>query len=72
MGSVLIGAAWLFIVRRRRAAGSKPQMYVEEGHGNDGSKTYYAHEVDGIEPQVAEVSAANTRDHDGRIGIHEM
>lgn len=71
-GLVLVGASWFFIARRRIAVGPTPPMHIEEGHGADGSKTYYAHEADGVEPQVSEVSAANAKGHDGRIRVHEM
>jgi hypothetical protein len=70
---VLIGAAWFFIARRRRSAGPSPPAYAEEGHHTVAApKTHYAFEADGTSHQVSEVSAANTKDHDGRAQVYEM
>jgi hypothetical protein len=72
-GIALIGAAWFLLVRhRRRSDYSAPPMYAENGYPTDPQKTSYAHEADGAEPQVAEVSAANVKDHDGRSRVHEL
>lgn len=72
-GIALIGAAWFLLARRRRPSEDPaPPMYVEAGYQTDAQKTSYAHEADGAEPQVAEVSAANVKDHDGRSRVHEL
>jgi len=69
----LIGAAWFFIAHRRRSAGPSPPAYAEEGHHTVAApKTQYAYEADGTSQQVSEVSAANTKDHDGRAQVYEM
>ena len=75
-GIALIGAAWFLLARRRRRPdNSAPPMYAENGYPTDAQKISYAHvahEADGAESQVAEVSAANVKDHDGRSRVHEM
>ena len=75
-GIALIGAAWFLLARRRRRSDRlAPPMYVEAGYQTDAQKTIYAHvahEADGADSQVAEVSAANVKDHDGRARVHEM
>ena len=75
-GIALIGAAWFLLARRRRRSDNPaPPMYAENGYPTDAQKTSYAHvahEADGAESQVAEVSAANVKDHDGRSRVHEM
>jgi hypothetical protein len=75
-GIALIGAAWFLLARRRRRSdNSAPPMYAENGYPTDAQKTSYAHvahEADGAESQVAEVSAANVKDHDGRSRVHEL
>ena len=75
-GIALIGAAWFLLARRRRRSdNSAPPMYAENGYPTDAQKISYAHvahEADGAESQVAEVSAANVKDHDGRSRVHEM
>ena len=68
----LIGAAWFFVARRRRPAGPPPPVYVEESQASGLSKTHYAHEADGVGPQVSEVPAANIKDHNGRSRVHEL
>lgn len=70
----LIVVAWFFLARRRRSAFSGTPTYVEGGHGAgaEAPKTSYHHEADGAETQVSEVSAANTKDHDGRTRVFEM
>ena len=50
-------------------------MYAENGYQNDEQKIRYANvaqEADGAESQVAEVSAANVKDNDGRSRVKEM
>lgn len=72
-GIALIGATWFIIARRRRSSGPSPPAYAEEGHQTAAApKTQYAYEADGINQQVSEVSAANTKDHDGRARVYEM
>ena len=75
-GIALIGAAWFLLARRRRRSdNSAPPMYAENGYPTDAQKISYAHvahEADGAESQVAEVSAANVKDHDGRSRVHEL
>lgn len=72
-GLALIGAAWFLIARRRRSAGPPPPAYAEEAHHPIAApKTQYAYEADGASQQVFEVSAANTKDHDGRARVYEM
>lgn len=75
-GIALIGAAWFLLARRRRRSDDPaPPVYVEEGYPTDAQKISYAHvahEADGTDSQVAEVSAANVKDHDGRSRVHEL
>lgn len=70
-GIALIGAAWLLILRRRRSNYFE-DGYNADGHNADAPKIHYAHEADGIGPQVSEVSAANLKDQNGRPRLHEM
>lgn len=72
-GIVLIGAAWFFIARRRRPIDPSSPAYSEEGDQTVvAPKMQYAYEADGASQQVSEVSAANTKDHDGRARLYEM
>lgn len=72
MGVALVGTATFFIGRRHRSAGSSPPVYIEGGSTAVFSKAMFAHEADGRDTQVCEVSAANAEDHDGRQRVHEM
>ncbi|UPX14559.1 uncharacterized protein EKO05_0005037 [Ascochyta rabiei] len=71
-GISLIGVAWFFVARRRLSTASTPLAHVEGIYQVDAPKICYAHEADGIESQISEISAANNKDHDGKIRVHEM
>lgn len=71
-GVALIGATLFFVVRRRRSAEISPPLYVEADSTSEESKTFYAHEADGIGAQVSEAPAINERGPDRRMRVHEM
>ncbi|KAJ4993987.1 hypothetical protein SVAN01_00464 [Stagonosporopsis vannaccii] len=72
VGVALIGATTFFLGHRHRSTDLSPPIHVEGDATIVSTKTFYAHEADGGEPQVSEVSAANVKDHDGRTRVHEM
>lgn len=71
-GVALIGAALFFIARRHRPAAPPPAEYAEIDRTTHSPKISHAHEADVGEPQVSEVSAANTKDHAGRTRVYEV
>lgn len=68
----LVGAAWFFFARRRKSRKLPPPIYIEEGHPTEVSKTSYAYEADGGEPNVSEVPATNVKDQNGKTKVHEL